>query len=334
MSKNARSSNLFDRLSKKIKSLVGREFFTYLVFLLIAVVIWYFNALSKDYTTALHFKVKYTGLPENKVLVKAPPDRLELTIDAQGFTLLKYQLGLILYPITLNVSEQTLRSKSFMNTGEYFITTQTVFNKIAEQLSSDIKLKSVSPDTLHFLLSETTGKSVAVKPVLDLYFEKEFLPKGEIKISPESITVAGPHAVIDTMRYVYTRPKTFKKLKDTLRTNLELQAVPLLKYSASEVSVVQAIERHTEATLTVPIEAVNLPEGLTMKTFPGTATVNCLVSIVDYEKLQPNMFRLVADYLTVKNTDEKRVKITLTKSPDYVSDVRFHPMNVEFIVEK
>ncbi len=328
------ASDTFKRLSHKLKSPASREFMTYLVFLLIAVIIWYLNALNKDYITDLKVKVKYTDLPEDKVLVNSPPDRLTLTVNAQGFTLLKYKLGFIWYPVTLEANYQTLRKKKSSENGEYFITTQSVFDKIAGELSSDVKLRNISPDTLKFILSETTQKTVSVKASISMQFEKEFLPKGKMQINPASITVTGPHSIVDTMQYAYTRPKTFKKLNDTLRTKLSLQPVDLLKYSVSEVGIVQAVERHTEAAVTVPVEPINTPEGLTMKTFPGAITVNCMVPIIDFEKLQPYMFRAVADYVTVKDSEEKRVKITLTKSPDFVSDIRFHPKSVDFILEK
>ncbi len=315
---------------------MNHEFLIYLVFLLIAIVIWYLNALSKDYTTDLKFTVKYTDLPEDKVLVNSPPEYLTLTINAQGFTLLKYRFGLIFYPITLEASYQTLRKNNNAPQGEYFLTTQSVFDRIAAQLSSDVKLRLVAPDTLKFLFSETIRKDIPVKSALQLQFEKGFLPKGNMLIDPGEVTVTGPQALIDTMQYVYTQEKIFKKLKDTLRTSIGLQPVNQLRYSVNDVSIVQAIERHTEATISVPIEPVNLPEGLTMKAFPGSVTVNCMVPIVDYEKLQPYMFRAVVDYVSIKDVkdNQAKVKVTILRAPDYVTDVKFHPKNVDFIIEK
>ncbi len=331
-----RISDIVKRLGHKLRSTAGHELMTYLVFLLIAVVIWYMNALNKDYTTDLKFKVKYTGMPEDKVLVNSPPDQLKLTVNAQGFTLLKYKLGFTFYPITLETNYHTMRKNGSAERGGYFLVTQSAFDKIAIQLGSDLKLRSISPDTLHFLFSETVKKNVSVKPRLHLHFGKEFLPKGPMQVNPATVTVTGPQAIIDTMQYVYTREKTFKRLKDTLRTEITLQEVDKLRYSSDHVNIVQPIERHTEATITVPIEPVNLPEGFTMKTFPGTVTVSCMVSIIDFEKLQPYMFRVVADYASIKDIkdNQAKVKLNLLKSPDYVSDVKFQPKNVEFIIEK
>jgi len=330
--------DVFRQLGQKVKDNVNNDFLTYLVFLLMAIAIWYLNALNKDYTTELKFAVKYTDLPDDKVLANTPPEYLTLSISAQGFTLLQYRFGLIFNPVTLEANYQTLRKKNNSPQGEnYYLTTQTVFDRIASQLSSNnVRLNSIIPDTLNFLLSETVEKIIPVKPALQLQFEKGFLPRGDMLIEPGEILATGPKTLVDTMQYVYTRTKVFKKLKDTLKTSIELQSVHQLRYSVNEVNIVQVIERYTEAIITVPIEPVNLPEGLTMKVFPGTVTINCLVPISDYEKLQSYMFRAVVDFISVKDITDNQAKarIVLIRMPEYITDVKINPKNVDFIIEK
>jgi YbbR domain-containing protein len=323
-------------LGKRIKKRVSSEFLTYLVFFVIAVVIWYLNALNKDYTTDLKFKVKYVNLPTDKVLVEAPGNHLSLTVSAQGFTLLKYRLGFTFYPVNVDAGYSSLRKSRSARDSEYYILSQTISDKISTQLSSDIRLQRISPDTLKFLFSEMVQKEIPVKVQSRLQFEKEFLPVGDIRITPSRITVSGPRTIVDTIQYVHTKNKTFKRLKDTLQVQLALQPVEQLSYSVNEVSVVLPIERHTEASVSVPIEAINLPQGLTLKTFPGTVTVNCLVPISSFEKIQPHMFRAVVDYDAIKDAKDgmAKAKVSIAKSPSYVSDIRFNPKNVDFIIEK
>jgi len=315
---------------------INRDFLTYLVFLLIAIAIWYLNALNKEYTTDMKFAVRYTDLPEDKVLTNTPPEYLTLTITAQGFTLLKYRFGLIFNPVTLETSYQTLRKTNSARQGEYYLSTQSMFDRIASQLSSDVRLKLVAPDTLEFQLSETISKRIPAKPVLYLQFDKGFFPRGDIQIEPAEIRVTGPKTIVDTMQYVYTRTKVFKKLKDTLKASLELQSVHQLRYSVHEIHIVQVIERYTEATITAPIEPINLPDKLTMKVFPGTVTINCMVPVVDYEKLQPYMFRAVVDYNSIRDArdNQAKAKVTIQRTPDDVIHVKFNPKNVDFIIEK
>ena len=329
--------DIFSRWWQKIKDSVNKEFLTYLVFLLIAIVIWYLNALNEVYSSEFNFAVRYTDMPDDKVLANTPPDRLLLTINAQGFTLLKYRLGLTLSPITLEASYNTLRRKNNAQLGEYYFTTQSAFNRISTQLSSDAELKNVLPDTLFFVFTETVSKEIEVASTLQLEFEKGFLPKGDIIIEPEKVMVTGPLTVIDTMQYVYTRTRTFRRLRDTLRISIDLQPVQQLRFSTNEVRIEQAIQRFTEATITAPIETINVPEGMTMRVFPGMVTINCMAPVADYEKLQPHTFRIVVDYNSVMGTtddNQTRARVLLVRAPDYATDVRFHPNNVDFIIEQ
>ncbi len=322
-------------MKQKFKIRFNREWLTYLVFLLIAIVIWYLNALNKNYTTTMNFKVRYVNLPADKVLVNTPLEKLSLTINASGYTILKERLGFAFQPIAIDAGHRNLRAKT-SNPSIYYILTKNIYTQIEQEFDASISLKSISPDTISFVFSEVVQKEIPVKVLVDLQFEKQYLPKGQMKINPAKVTIAGPRAIVDTMKYVYTQPIKYRKLNDTLRADIKLQPVRQLKYSVEEVHIVQPIERHTEATLSVPIEVINLTDGLKMKTFPGVVTINCMVGISDFEKLQPYLFRVAVDYASIKDSkdNQARVKVSLLKSPDYVSDVKFNPKNVEYIVEK
>ncbi|MDR0815005.1 MAG: hypothetical protein LBN37_04545, partial [Bacteroidales bacterium] len=130
------------------KSRPRHELMLYLFFLLIAVVIWYMNALNKDYTTDLKFSTHFVDLPADKVMMQAPDDHVTLTVQAQGFTLLKYRLGIIFHPVLIKANYKNLKR---LRKGEYYMLTTSVVENISEQLSSDVNLIRVTPDTLKFL---------------------------------------------------------------------------------------------------------------------------------------------------------------------------------------
>jgi hypothetical protein len=229
----------------------------------------------------------------------------------------------------LEASYNTLQRKT---QGDYYLTPPSMFNRIAAQLRSDVDLRHVSPDTLFFHFTETIRRDIPVKPAVQLQFEKGFLPKGNMLVEPAIVTVTGPNTIIDTMQYVYTQTRVFRRLNNTLRATIELQPINKLRYSTNEVRIMQAIERHTEAAIVIPIEAINMPEGVTMRLFPGTITVSCMVPVAYYERLQPHLFRAVVDYNSIM--DQIRARVVILRTPDYVADVKFNPNSVDFIIEK
>ncbi|MDR1667300.1 MAG: YbbR-like domain-containing protein [Bacteroidales bacterium] len=308
-----------------------REMLVYLLFLLIAIVIWYLNALNKTYTTDLKFNAQFVNLPKDKILVKAPDNNLTFTVEAQGFTLLKYRIGLVFRSIAINADYHLLK---YGKNGEYYTPTSTVMKNVSEQLGTDINLLRIWPDTLKFVFSEMVKKTVPVKIRAHFRYEKEFSALDSVQVDPERIMVSGPRSLIDTLRFVSSVHKTFKGLKDSLKTKIELQPIEKISYQVKEVSIVLPVERMTEASVTVGIETVNLPKGLVMKTFPGSITINCLIPVSRFDKLHSQMFRATVDYETVIRSKEAKAKVMISKSPHYVQDIRFHPKNVDFIVEK
>ena len=57
----------------------------FLICLLISTILWFLNALGKNYDTTLEFPVKYINPPENQFIANSPPENLVLKVNAHGF---------------------------------------------------------------------------------------------------------------------------------------------------------------------------------------------------------------------------------------------------------
>ena len=81
-------SNFADR--EKVK--INKKLLIYLFFLVISIALWYLNALSKDYTTFVQYKVQYENFPKGKALISELPEKLSLKVKGLGFSVLKHKL--------------------------------------------------------------------------------------------------------------------------------------------------------------------------------------------------------------------------------------------------
>ncbi|HYQ59128.1 MAG TPA: hypothetical protein VEP89_17420, partial [Draconibacterium sp.] len=79
----------------------------FLVCVFIATVLWFLNALEKDYTTTISYPVRYVSPPDHQFLANKPPEKLDLKVDAHGFTLLRHKLSFAYSPIILNLTNIT-----------------------------------------------------------------------------------------------------------------------------------------------------------------------------------------------------------------------------------
>lgn len=53
-----------------------------------------------------------------------------------------------------------------------------------------------------------------------------------------------------------------------------------------------------------------------------------------YENITEDHFDVRVDYLEAAQGDGNKLKVELRRSPDFVSNVRFYPQTVTFLIEK
>ena len=104
-------NKIWEVVSKKRNLSDNKKIVTYLVFVFIATIFWFLNALSKDYTTTVSYPVNYKNLPKDKILIRELPDKLFLEVKGGGFALLRYKISTAFQPINLNVSNQLNNKK-------------------------------------------------------------------------------------------------------------------------------------------------------------------------------------------------------------------------------
>ena len=113
---------------------IKRNVVTYGICVIIATVLWFLNALNKEYTTEITYPIKYTDFPKGKLFVSEPPKEMTLAIKAHGFALLRYSISTSFLPIVLNVNS-LLDKKDQL---EYTVNTSEIKDRISAQLNTDI----------------------------------------------------------------------------------------------------------------------------------------------------------------------------------------------------
>ena len=311
-----------------------RKLLVFLFFLLLSTIFWLLNELSKDSNTTISFPVKYINLPKDKVLVKELPSEFDLTIEAPGYTLLKYKLSNRLLPIIFDLNQYGITILGGTEEQKFFILTSRATTGISRQLRSDVQILDIAPDSLIFEFGDIVRKTVPVIPNFSIEYAKQFMQAGEITANPDSIVISGPDRIIDTIHQVFTRFEILKEVNAPLNKEYILEDIKNVSLSVRKVEINLPVEEFTEAVLDVPIEKIHVPDSLVLKTFPGSIKITCMVSLSNYERLTSHQFRAVVDFEGIEQNLSNKLKVSIEKSPDFVKSVKFHPINVEFIIEK
>ncbi|MEX0981994.1 MAG: hypothetical protein WD577_13480 [Bacteroidales bacterium] len=307
-----------------------RKMLVFSFFLAISIVIWLLNALSKEYTTVLKYPVAYSKFPSEKVLVSEVPDHLGLKVTAYGYPLLSYKFSKRPIPLNFPVSSFAM-NRMPGDTTKFYILTRYVRERLERQLSSELQLQEISPDTLMFQFANEVSRWVPLEPNLNFEIEKGFTVIDDVVISPESIMVTGPDIFLDTLHVLSTERRFLGKLDKNFRGNLKIANYPNLNYQKTAVNCAISIEKLTEVQVRVPVQVVGLPDSLRIQTFPQRLTVTGMIGLSKYERIVPEAFRLEVSYGDVLQ-NKSRLEVQMKIKPEELTSAEFYPKSVEYLL--
>ncbi len=195
----------FSKFSNKEKMALRKRAMIFSFFLVLSVIFWFMNALSKNYTTTIDYPVRYRNFPEDKIMIGNLPEHLSLEVNAHGYTLLRYRLSSRYIPLVFNVRSFTMNRMSSADSGVYYIETRFARNYIAKQLSSEFNIMDIKPDTLVFRFATLVARRVRVVPKISFRLDKQLILKEDPYLIPDSVKVSGPDYLIDTLTTIYTK---------------------------------------------------------------------------------------------------------------------------------
>lgn len=318
----------WDVIRKFLFSQMSKEVLIFLFFLLLAGGFWLNLALNETYEKEFSIPVSVVGAPKNVVLTSSETDTVKVTIRDKGFTLLTYMYGDILKKINLN-----FRSYS-KNNGTGSISAQDLQKMVYQQLASGSRITSVKPDKLEFFYNYGAKKQVPVRwsgRVIpeELYFISR------VEYSPDSITIYAPEEKLDSINMVYTEQLNYANFRDTLVTTCELNKIKGVKMVPDRVKVTFFTDVLTEEKIEgIPVEGVNMPEGMILRTFPAKVSVSFVTGVSTFRNLKREDFTVIADYNEIKRSTSEKCRIYLKEVPAGISRVRLETTSVDYLVEK
>lgn len=327
-------------MNKKIEKITGflkieqlkndKRVVVFLICLIIATALWFLNALEKEYTTTISYPVRYVSPPNHQFLANTPPQKLDLKVDAHGFTLLRHKLSFSYSPIVLNLTNIT---QNLQNTnGYYLVATNTLNRRVSSQISNEISLQQINPDFIRIVLDSLKTKSVPVNANVSTDFKMQFNLKNPITVNPAMIKITGPASMIDTIDFLLTEKRSFSELDKTISQNISILYPENTTIVPEEVLLQIEVEKYTEKQVRIPIQVINKPTDVSIKLFPSEITLFCTVGLSEFDNISDADFRAVVDYSDINNTNN-RLAVRLIDKPSFVENTRFSPESVEYLIE-
>ena len=312
----------------------NRRLGIFLIFLALSTIFWFLTQLEEVYVSSISYPVEYQDMPEDKIVVGDLPAQMQLEIRGQGFKLLEYKFSNELNPLILHINSYNLQTLEGASSPRYYIVTQTTTTRIAQQLSQDVEILDITPDTLFFEFAEKVSKKVPVHPGVEYSFARQMMLRGSIQIEPDSVIISGPNTVVDTIDQIPMRSRRFTDLQQTVHASVELETPhKQVSLSTRQVELTIPVEQYTEGSLEKNVQVVNVPDSLVVRTFPQSVTVTYLVGLSQYEQVIPELFKVTGDYQDIQQ-GRGQLKVEVVKAPDYLKSYSCNPQEVDYIIEK
>lgn len=311
---------------------IDRNILSYTICVIIAAILWFLNALNKEYTSEISYPVRYTDLPKGKYLVSELPSDITLEVKAKGFTLVGYRISTSFLPINLDINSYSNYMLEKDNILEYTLKLSTIKDRINNQLNSDIKLLNIKPEEIYFKFSHAVTKMIPVKPIVDYSLKKQYILKDEITAVPDSILASGPASMMDTLSYIPTEIWKAGEISKNLSRTIDLDFPPNFSAEEKSVKINIELERFTEAKRNIPISVWNLPDSLNIKLFPNTVDISYEIGLSRYDKVTDKDFEFIVNYSQALNSSYLPVEIV--KIPPFIKNLSYTPQKVEYILEK
>lgn len=313
---------------KSIKS--NRKIRIFLFFLVLSSIIWMLIELSKSYVTTVVFDAEYTDLPSGTLIQKKPISELKVTIKGQGFTLIKYKVKRRKILLNLkNISKTKAVSYILPNKQIPFLNSQ---------FSNGIEIISIIKDTIFIEIGPSISKKVPVKPNLEIQYKAGYNLVEKLKISPDTVIVSGSKKYIDSITEFTTNPLKLDNVYKNIEVELTLKPsfkIKQIKMSANKVKISGKVDKFTEGTFKIPVKIINVPEGVSITTFPKEIEAIYQCGLSNFSKITQNDILVVFDYKQYENdTLITYLSPIIEQKSDYVYALKINPAQLEFLIEK
>ena len=235
-------------------------------------------------------------------------------------------------PISFKVSAFTL-NRPGQDSSRAFILTRYMKDQVSKQLPSELQLLEIKPDTLYFQFARRITRMLKIKPDFTFEVGNQFTTRDGIILEPDSVKVTGPDVILDTLQYVTTVRSDLGMLSRNYSDKVRLNKLQDLEYDRSRVNCTIELEKYTEVQLSIPIEVINLPDSLSLQTFPARIKLTCTVGLSKYDRLDNNQFRAVVDYSAVSERTQE-LDVSMQNIPVYLLSYDYYPKSVEYLISR
>ncbi len=196
----------------------------------------------------------------------------------------------------------------------------------------DVTVEYLVSDTLFFTFPYEDHKRVPLQLMTSISFRPQYMMVGDIQVSPDSVTVYGERAKLETVTRVYTEPVKVYNLDEDLIGVADIEKIRGVRISESEAHFSMDVSRYVEVIRTCPVTVMNVPADKQLNIYPSsvTATFRCAFPMVNDPS---ESVVLYVDYNDFASSRSGKCPVYLRQKPKGLISYEFEPSMIECVLE-
>lgn len=319
---------LFTIIRNFLFSRTNREFLIFLFFLALSAVFWLLMTLNESYEREVKVPIRITGVPTDVMLTSDETDTIKVVIRDRGITLLTYMYGDALKKVEASFKYYDLSG------GNGAIPASELAKIVQNHLAVSSKIVSIKPDKLRYYYTSGSFKRVPVR------WRGRVIPEhlyflSHVSYDPDSVTIYASEERLDSIRMAYTETLNNVGFRDTLAVDCKLRKMEGVKIVPDHVKTTFYTDVLTEESIDdIPIEGINLPPNMILRTFPAKVSVKFVTGVNVYRTLSAKDFTVVADYNELRDHPTEKCNLYLQKVPQGITRAALVTKQVDYLIEK
>lgn len=319
--------DLFHRLLKAL-NISGRDWVILTLSLLLAFSVWMIHNLSLKYNANLSAKVIAICSLDGHENVSAATAEALARGRATGYNIIESYIK-ARRPVKVEFNPSVMQR---YDAERFFVTGDKLVEYSHLIFGEDITVDHYISDTLFFRFPSVNHKKVPVVPVSILTYKGQYMARGPLDMTPDSVVVAGDPYLLETVKQVYTTPIRHFEISENISGLAGIEPIKGVNIQAKEVYYSMDVVRYVEFVSEVHVEAVNVPAGKAMMIFPSVVTLRmrCEFPLMDDAEGQQTVY---VDYNDFKTSLGGNCPVRVKNLPKGILSYDVEPVSVRCVEE-
>lgn len=274
------------------KSIRFHNALIFLGFVAIATIFWVIMSLNDSLQRSVTLRLEIENVPDSVTFITLPPNDVHVVVRDRGASLMRLT--------ALHTPALKFNFRDFSNDGVFRLTSRDIQASLKSTFGSNATILANSLDSLRLTYTTGKGKSVPLQVSADVSASAGNILEGMPKASVSRVTVYGDRAVLDTLTRVFTHKVVHHNIGETTIVEVGVKPIAGVRIEPSKVKVTIAVEPLVAKEFTVPIEAVDVPDGVSLILFPERVKVACFVPMSKFGSDNPD-FKLYVSYADISD---------------------------------